>query len=620
MQILPFQLKMAGSKPGTFMPVPQAGMAGPLFSSILDLTAGTIKPTALSAVGQSPFPGASSGTNSNSNTNSSSKTGAKQANTTGTPAVVNAADSHVPITVQNIDEMRQVKVTQEDFAHMRDKLAKQGVSKDTLDQIQSQVADPRGMTWGEMVYTLQQSTIGQYMPKSDLSSQDKQNIWQFFSQVGFDAKQSDQLTQAMQSGKAVQVMNQVSQKLSQLSPDQTTAISADEIQSLGKAMNLPDQIQQKIGSILGQAGAASLSADQIGQALQAVKGQVDGQFQKTSQALDDMRTVVMPQIAQARQHFETIRHADNTSTIATQQFTKASTMQDAPEAGALKATPSQANSSQANPHETQAQVEAQAKQQNELREHGQDPAGNREQDQPSEQHGQQTPDFSPNSDPKDANQAKSSAQDPNAAQQKAWADLIGKFSLAGDTQMAASAVAAQAGAIAGQAAASAGQAQTQVPAAIPAPPAQIVNQVQSAIVNNLGQGTQQLTLSLTPESLGTLNVVLTVKGKEVQALIKADTPDATKVISENLSQIKQSLESQGLTVSKMEVQTNLAQDSTLGQQWSGAEQHNQAQERREGLDRMRNTALLNQDDGLAQDMQTMGVQENFTRSGLNVIA
>jgi flagellar hook-length control protein FliK len=186
--------------------------------------------------------------------------------------------------------------------------------------------------------------------------------------------------------------------------------------------------------------------------------------------------------------------------------------------------------------------------------------------------------------------------------------------------MAASAVAAQAGAIAGQTAASAGQVQTQVPAAIPAPPAQIVNQVQSAIVNNLGQGTQQLTLSLTPESLGTLNVVLTVKGKEVQALIKADTPDATKVISENLSQIKQSLESQGLTVSKMEVQTNLAQDSTLGQQWSGAEQHNQAQERRDGLDRMRNTALLNQDNGLAQDMQTTGVQENFTRSGLNVIA
>jgi len=145
--------------------------------------------------------------------------------------------------------------------------------------------------------------------------------------------------------------------------------------------------------------------------------------------------------------------------------------------------------------------------------------------------------------------------------------------------------------------------------------------VESGIVRNLGQGTRQMTLELTPDNLGKLNVVLTVKGKEIQAIVKAESPEAGKLLGDNIQQLKDSLERQGLTVSKLVVQTGLTQDSNLGQQWAGANQHNLAQERRDALERMRGSGSTPGGiSGLAQDVQNTGAQVKISQGGLDVIA
>jgi len=117
----------------------------------------------------------------------------------------------------------------------------------------------------------------------------------------------------------------------------------------------------------------------------------------------------------------------------------------------------------------------------------------------------------------------------------------------------------------------------------------VLRQVESGMLRNLGQGANRLTLNLTPDELGSVTVMLTVKDKDVQAVIRAETPEAAKILSENMVRVRESLEQQGLKVSKLDVQTSLAQQQDQSA-WQGASQHNEARRQQEELDRRR-TAL-----------------------------
>jgi len=147
-----------------------------------------------------------------------------------------------------------------------------------------------------------------------------------------------------------------------------------------------------------------------------------------------------------------------------------------------------------------------------------------------------------------------------------------------------------------------------------------MKQVETAMFRNLGNGTKQLTLQLTPENLGKLNIMLQVQGKEVNAVIRAENHDAAKLINENIDLIKNALENQGLKVEKLEVQTGLAgnQDS---QDWFGQNQHNLARDR-EAMAAMRNhvKSMRNNGNDVAQDLQRSGEQAINADQGLHVIA
>lgn len=119
-------------------------------------------------------------------------------------------------------------------------------------------------------------------------------------------------------------------------------------------------------------------------------------------------------------------------------------------------------------------------------------------------------------------------------------------------------------------------------------------QVQNAIFKSLNQGKSQLTLQLEPLDLGKLSIQLTVKDKEVQATIRAENPETGKLITEQLEGIRKALEDQGLKVTRIEVQTQLAGGES-GQDWLGAQAHNDARDK-ESMAHMRGLRRLLGDD------------------------
>jgi flagellar hook-length control protein FliK len=121
------------------------------------------------------------------------------------------------------------------------------------------------------------------------------------------------------------------------------------------------------------------------------------------------------------------------------------------------------------------------------------------------------------------------------------------------------------------------------------------SQLESGLLKNLSQNTKQLTLTLNPEELGKLSVTLTVKDKEVRALISADNADTATMLQDQSAHIKRTLEDQGFKVTKLDVQTGIAQDNQTT--WQSPEQHNQAREQREAMDRLRSSMRLARDAG-----------------------
>lgn len=149
---------------------------------------------------------------------------------------------------------------------------------------------------------------------------------------------------------------------------------------------------------------------------------------------------------------------------------------------------------------------------------------------------------------------------------------------------------------------------------------EIFSQVEQGMLRQLQDGSNRITLRLDPAELGQVSLMLTVKGGEVRALIRAENPEATAAISEQMSQLRASLEEQGLKVADISVETRLPQDTTNGE-WSGTAGFNQEQEMREQarflqLARMRREAGT----GLAQDMQSKSAREEISASGLHIIA
>lgn len=157
---------------------------------------------------------------------------------------------------------------------------------------------------------------------------------------------------------------------------------------------------------------------------------------------------------------------------------------------------------------------------------------------------------------------------------------------------------------------------------------QTLNQIEQAILSSSKNGTQRLEVKLNPVELGAITVALTTNRQgEVSAVIRPEKEETTALINQQVDQIRAELEHQGFKVDKVEVQTQLADQS--GQNWQGMQQHNNARElaqRASVLEQLRTLTRLGSDSEniLARGMQGMEVngQEaaNASARGLHLVA
>jgi len=493
--------------------------------------------------------------------------------------------------------LRNVKMTQEDYAGLADKLAQAGISKEKLEELGKRIQSPEGMTWGQFMHTVHQAVVEKYIKAEPVSDEDKSKVSSLLDRLGFDSKQTSALTDALANGKTGRAFNVISGKLKELDPSQTLTISAGEMEALANTLKLSDTSKQKLLGLFGSQENLTLTPETMSQMLGEAKGESLKLLSQIKDALKQVKNQVEPFMDKATERDGITQSAINakveSSHVKTSSLLKEPQNIAAPVKEEVKNDGSRAASSDKAAESGNQRAEANA-----LHRDGRQPGS------------------------QSSGGEKESSQDGKNSHERSWGEFVSKLRSEGASQASPDAGAASAqGASAHLFSQAQKLAQTADGHIGTTQSSQLLDQVESGILKHLGQGTKQLSLELSPEDLGKLNVILTVKGKEVQAVIRADSPEAEKVLAENMSQLKQALENQGLTVSKLEVRTSLSQDSSLGQQWAGADKHNLSQEKREALERMRTSTLLaGGGEGLVHQMQYTGTAVKISQGGLDIVA
>lgn len=158
----------------------------------------------------------------------------------------------------------------------------------------------------------------------------------------------------------------------------------------------------------------------------------------------------------------------------------------------------------------------------------------------------------------------------------------------------------------------------------------ITHQIELAAFKNIRPGSQRLVLHLNPAELGSVMISLRVtQDKEVQAVLRAASPETAQIISEQMGQLRQMLENQGLKVSRLDVEHNSSFQTDLN--FANRQNNPQSDSQKEfaeqfagqlGKDTVRNTrATTNSNDttNLERDLHNSLQKENFS-SGVDIFA
>lgn len=507
---------------------------------------------------------------------------------------------------------RQVKITAQDFAAMRQGLLDNGLSEKAVKELEDKALSHAGLTWGEFVQALtaRTGTAGAADKTQSMSALDRQNLGGLFAKLGFTPQEGEGLVKDLSEKRFTGVMTQVAAKIAAKNADTYLPITPQEIATLSSALNLSKDGAARLAAYTGRSGGLSLdeARDALSQAGQSLVADA------TQRKASDMRLMALVgqtfkgamKTESDRRQSERLggdpqeRRMRNGKGIGRE--IRKSFESGAADAGAVaKDSPligepgSKSRDDKGLLSQTTASASPQAK----------------------DGKGQGTAELG--QDPRQPGR-EASGRSQTADADKAWKEFLSRLRLDESDQPSAK---GQSGPTANlAAAASQGQAQA-APQAAPQEQVSgqsVLRQIQDAAFKDLGQGAKQLTVQLEPENLGPVNVTLQVKGKEVQAVISSDNKDTLALLQDRLDSIRQTLEDQGLKVAKLEVRSSLA-DSQQFAQWSGAESHNQAQEqeaRSQWLGRMR--SMRTDTDLLAQDMQSAAMGANNAQSGLHIIA
>ena len=458
-----------------------------------------------------------------------------------------------------MEAAKNLPVSREAFEELRPTLTNLGLTNKEVEDLSASTQNGQ-LTWGGLVQTVAGHMTGAKKPV-ELSASQSLDLQSLFQKLGFSPDSAKGLVADVAKGDGVKVLALIQQKLSTMPADQTLGLSSGEMSTLFKSLHLPEATANKLADLFNADTTVAGLKNGLNMAGQELLLQ---RAQSESLETDQLRSL-------AKVMKKDVDKARRETGLATSTSTTQSTDSDQPHITVSVKGPDRNDTKWFDKHDQQKHT-------------GSEDASWRE--------------FLARVKSDDAtgqgNSGSQSAKD-------SLDSMMGKALGQAGTQQAKTETSQQ------------GKAWEKVAAP------KLLSQVQEALLKDLGQGRKQMTLDLDPANLGKMQVMLQVKDKDVHATLRADDPETAKMLTAQLDTIKKSLEDQGLKVQSLEVQTGLA--SRQEQQLFNADQHNEAQERQDLSNLFTRLRMLRSDSGgLAQEMQSTGMQEILADKGLHVIA
>ena len=518
--------------------------------------------------------------------------------------------------------VQSLTLTREDFAGLREGLAKYGFTEQELDELQALVNSKGGLTWGKLVSATARKMAGLDAFPVELSASETVSIQSFLQKAGCTPQEAEELIDKLRKGETTAVWQALEGKLADQPEGAALDLDSGEIEALCKALRLDADQSGRLRAAIKEDGSARLASKDLQAVLSELKTDAAQQAADRSSTATALRDLVAEAFESARDKASVESKADRRpGDEARRAKLLAEAAEDERQAEEDQYRPLSGKSADESGEDAGQSSRLPGSGRSRLAQEGQQKdgeakAGLGQDKQAGRQAGDQA--------------ATQNAQaDTRTEEQKAWAEFWGKVARdrAGSAEVKAATKAEVKAAstenptiLAAEAASKAEAAAADSAAGLEKfAPRQVLRQVESGIYRNLSEGTKQLTLRLDPPELGKLNLQITVRGQEVNVVLKAENADAGRMLQENMHQLRQTLEDQGLKVNKLEVQTQLS-DGNQSQAWAGADRHNEARDRDEAaraLDRMR---VLRGESAVVQEMQTGDVTAIHSHEGLSVIA
>ena len=399
---------------------------------------------------------------------------------------------------ESLEDMKDVAVDPDALAALMPKLQKYGLSDEDAATLTARAKSAEGLTWGQLVEFVAEKT-GNQLGGLNLDSGQKQRFMTLFQKAGFSSADAEKLVNRMQSGDLDGVVSTLKDKLAALDKQGQASLDTKEIKSLVDELS-----QLKARTDADSMGLVRSIADSMRSALEKLRAQLLGQgLTQTTQNGTD-QALVNTSVAEASQYDPARKVVDRKAAIA----------------NAGKVLNTLDNSEQASLASDRIQ-DATARQLS--------MSGEKTADQFMQQ----------NDLAKEQSQAKSDKawseftarlrQDAAASGQRITGEaldmLAGKDGL-GQTQNASTRTASQ------------GQTQAQAKAWLNTNAPRLLSQVQDGIYKTMSSGQKQLTLNLNPAELGQMTLIVKTNGKEISATIRAENPEAARVIADNLDQVR----------------------------------------------------------------------------------
>lgn len=497
---------------------------------------------------------------------------------------------------------KEERMTKEDLDEVKDDLKEYGMSEEEIAELEDRVESEDGLTWGQFASVVANKMAD--MRKVELSDDQKAKLNTFFGKFGFTRKESARLISQLENGDQAKVMRALQAKIDAMPQNKNLMIRKEEVEAFSAAMNFSKEFTSKIKAAFGKNSLAKDVKEAFTQIRQELV-EMDAKDEKLVMAVGKTFAKAMGKQVKDTTIASDIKAAVDLKPRVGEDQPKSQLREDMKEALNTRREAMSALQGK-KVEERQVVPEKTATEK--------DVFGN---------------EVSAKVEAKKVASAKPEAQPSFAEREQAkhdsdetWNNFFGKMSddsgqgnLAGKIQ--AKAEGAEFSLKTGLSEAAA-KTQPQAWEKVSAP--KVMKQVETAFLKTLKNGAKQLTIQLTPEKMGKLNVMLQVNGKEVNAVIKAENSETARMIADNLDVIKSSLENQGLKVEKLEVQAGLTggqDDRNLFNQ----QQHNLSRDR-EAMAAMRShmKAMRGENAEVAQDVQSTVRQAIHADQGLYIIA